>query len=576
MLKKINKQNSKNRTSEQYSVDLNKVSNMHGNIQQDTIRINVIDKGTELLKVISLTGSSQNTSKLRLSGCFILNIANMSDKTVMIELKQILEDNGLISADRNVFKLNKEVALSVNSIENSVDKKDIKAELLKLKYQDELLEEERLNASNKGKPKKAKNKKDTPPNEMHMLFKSLFSNSTSDVSSSSTFIIEQDSKETDHNLYPIRSSVSKDTIQLYSKFVSLLNLRGAMLVDDSYLAKLYNFDYSVVDIGSSEIVEYICKSGNLIEVKNIAAGMSSLFNSMSVTGDDRYLFDSTMQNDLSSDIKIKLEEAIRIPSSGISKGMLYIVGGGNNHLLLKESKDRQMYTLKDKVAGVVSNKIIPDPLMNYIGTSILLGHMVANNTQIFNYLGNSKEIELPILDKLTENKSKIVAYNILIGCLFILTLSTLLFFRGIYNTGLYQSSLTEAVQQLPYIFSSVQEVSRNSPNDFTPQLTELDALYQEASDKLMAIDELSDLKYPGVTFNDILSKTNSVSTANLVSIKRVGEKTVTYEFRGNIGDVPVVEEILLSHYSNVKYNVKRIDDLKSFSVMNFEFTCDEY
>ena len=547
---------------------------MKQNIQNGTkIKINVIDKGTELLKVTTLIADSGGSSKVHLAGLFMLDIKEMSNKTVMIELKKLLEDNALLDADKNIFKLNKDVAVAINMIENSVDQKDIKAELLKLKYQEELLEEERL-ASVANKGKKPKKRRDTPPNEFEMLLKSLFK-SDKQNSDSMSFIIQQDAEPTDHNLYPIRSTVQRETIQMYSKFVSLLNLKGAMLVDDSYLAKLYNFDYSVVDFGSSEIMEYMCKSGKLIEIKNVASGMTSLFKSMSISGDECFTFDSTAFAGLSPDMKVKLEESLRIQSSGISKGLVYTTGGGNNFLMLSESRNRQLYTLEDKIKSVTTNRVLPEPILNYVGTSILLGHMVANNVGLFNYLGNSKEIELPVLDKLTENKSKIIAYDIVIGCIFTITLLTLLLFRGMYNTGAYQSSLTEALAQVPYILSSSQEVSRNSANDFTPQLTELDALYQDASDKIMAVDELSDLTYPGITFNDVLSQTNSISTANLVSIKRIDEKSLTYEFRGNIGDIPVVEGILKPHYANVEYKVKHIDDLKSFSVMNFEFVCYE-
>lgn len=547
---------------------------MKQNIQNGAkIKINIIDKGTELLKVTTLIADSGGSSKVHLAGLFMLDIKDMSNKTVMIELKKLLEDNALLDADKNIFKLNKEVAVAVNMIENSVDQKDIKAELLKLKYQEELLEEERL-ANINAKGKKPKKRRETPPSEFEMLLKTLFKPDKQN-SDSISFVIQQDAEPTDHNLYPIRSTVQRETIQMYSKFVSLLNLKGAMLVDDSYLSKLYNFDYSVVDFGSSEIMEFICKSGKLIEIKNVASGMTSLFKSMSMSGEECYTFDSTVFASLSPDMKVKLEESLRIQSTGISRGLVYTTGGGNNFLMLKESRDRQLYTLEDKVRSVVSNKVIPEPIINYVGTSILLGHMAANNVGLFNYLGNSKEIELPVLDRLTENKSKIIAYDIVIGCLFAMTLLTMLLFRGLYNTGLYQSSLTEAITQVPYILSSSQEVSRNNANDFTPQLTELDALYQDASDKIMAVDELSNLTYPGLTFNDILSQTNAVSTANLVSIRRVDDKSLTYEFRGNIGDIPVVEEILKPHYASVEYKVKHIDDLKSFSVINFEFVCYE-
>ena len=515
------------------------------------MEINVIDIGSSLIKIITLEKEPQ--AKPKLTKVVILDTGEIPRKTAFLELRNAMTDNDMLTAEKNIFLVGKELATSVVPIDNSVDQKEIK-KLLKQLKEDTIA---------------------TKPDEKQpsALTKLL---SSAKKQAEKIYVIEQESRPTDHKLFPLKAMIPVETLEEYMKFIKLLNLRGPVLTDYSFYSKLYHNDYTVLDYGARGTTAYKVSDRKLIDIIEISAGMTSFFQKLDIKDEACYNFNNLAIADLPSDLKDSYHNVVQIHNTNVPQGSVYATGGGAITPTLTDTNNRKIYSFTSKLQGDLQNKYLPEPILRYTESMILAGVAVANECPIYNLLGNSKEVEIPALNALTSHRPKIVAALIVSTALLFTSSLTLGTIRGVYNSGVYQSSsITEAIASLPSVLTSMYKVEKDAVKDFSVEIDELSTLYDEASDKLMAIDDLSKLQYQGTSFNDILEKTNTLTEANLVSIQRLTESSLTYTFRGNIGDIPKVEAILKPHYKSVEYKVNHIDDLNSFSVINFEFTVNE-
>ncbi len=516
------------------------------------MKVTVVDMHSNI-KVIVLQ-KEEGQSKPTLTKCIIQETEGMTETLKFVQLRTIMKENDLQNNDMTIFLLSNSLICMPNNIENSIDKAIVQKALK------QMLTGDTLDAKDKFKKLFSRDevvKKEVKSDDFKMLKITPYTDS-------------------DFYIHSLLFSISNQMLKEYKQLIKLLNLKNVILTEYDHLSNLDIGNYSIMDIGATKtkVVKVINNKIENIDMTN--EGSDTVLKKLGLPNkEDHYTFDATRLLELGGDISVTFANIRNMRQAVVPPGVCYTTGGGSGYHFVEETKDVRLIPLSEITTNLLSNKNLPEPLMRYIDTLVLAGNQALTGNYPYNILGTQLDIQSPALRQLVHRmpdiqKTAIAGTSLLLTTAFILFTA-----RGMYNSNLYQSNVFEAMTNIPSIYTSAYPVQKQLMTDNTALVAELETMYTEAEERLLALKELENPRHEGTEFNEIVNDVASLTSANIVSMKRSDDEDVVFTFRGNIGDVPKVEKILTPYYSSVTYGITNVDDLNTFSLITFTFECHE-
>lgn len=520
--------------------------------------INIVEIG-HLLKIIQLEKVQET---LTLTNCIIRELNDLSPQLYILEVRNCLEEYELCNADYTVFRLNSQIENICEELDNSIDSSELDKAFKA--YTDSQDKVQAINNTTTAMNVKKKSLK-------QIIFPTT--TSQSEVIRNSHYL--QKPRPTDRKVYVMTSSISSDWISRLKSLVKLLKLKNVILSNDLYLANIFpNKNYSVIDMGYSSFRGVTCSSGYVTRYSSLQQGSKAILDKMSpeldafeLTEDDICLSDSILKDGIKS-----------LTESCVISGTVYVTGGFANCDFFHDTKNYTALYFTDYINGILSNKDLPDCLLRYIETSILLGYQVSKGLMPYDLLTSklidrtTDEDDALLQSQIKLAKSLATVTTILAATTFFLPNTlTLVETNKLYNNpNIVQSGIS-----LKDILSSDRLSKIRPSEDVSAKEEELLQLYEQAETKVKEYEALDNKTYQGAKLNRVLSDVSSNTEASIYSILRTSDNTLEYHIRGTIGDAPKLDVILKKVYTKVDYRIERIDDFNNFSIADIIFTVEE-
>ena len=486
------------------------------------MKINVIDLSFSLLKVSQFETTPDNL--LELTACVMRNVLNFEMETIKLEIYRIMKESELKDADKNIFILGNNASCSVeevlNSLKHSVYKKKIK-DLTKLAPREHTVKE--------------------------------------------AFI--QNQSYSANMLYTILYVFTEETKNMIKELSSTLHLKSVTVTDHSHLRFLDYPKYSLIDFGYSAIRVYNVENEVIQSIDASNKGIQRILDLQKTSTSFDESFEWNMATIQSKQGASEQCATVTNSLSNLIKHQLVITtGGGTNSKFIKETKGITVIPLETLLQPLFVEPV-NEVLLRYLGTSVLAVDAVVNGKNIASLVQDYSS-----LDILERNSTVIYATTAISVLLFILTFNAVNINRNLsIGDGYLSSPLDVTLRFGQLIVPNPMPIEHEPSAEAAIDPAELSSLISELGTKVENLQSTATTSSKGSTVLQIREYVTIYSKSELYGVERTAPGRLTYLFRGNVGDVKAVEDILKLYYSSVRYSSVRIDDLDSFSVMIYKF-----
>lgn len=494
--------------------------------------VNVIDLSS-IIKITQFEGDYQD-GQITPRTVITHKNYNSTDTRLQLELYRLLSDRSFRDADANIFMMGNYLTCNIDTIENNISKAAVKKDLKELSETDK---------------------------DMKKLL----------------FVQEDDISR--NNLNVLSLMCRTEILKMIKYLIRRLNLKNPVVTDYSHLRYLNVSQYTVVSI-EHEFVKIInVDNGEITSIDTSQGAMVPLLNLMTSSNKESEIFDMNIHDFLKDE---KLQTNLNAMQNSINtlakNNLILTTGGGSNTQFIKENKGTTVKPLSDYTRELLTIEL-PEPLYNYINSSILLAFAYIKGYDLPNMLSSvSNNHNIDTCDKLWGISKAIASVSVIA---LVASLMTVNIHRNMYAMDMYSISPIDVYKStLSLLPINTAKIELNlKESKIAEQEQGLNDLLTQVNEKFMLLSEdLSKANVEGKKLSSLLSSIELHTTANCYSMEQdsatnLGKKV--FMFRGTIADVSKVESIMHEYYKTVDYEIERLDDFNSFSIVVFKFIVSE-